>query len=328
MTASAATTRATTATTVLHEIDARGHHELDGEAVAAFRRDGVIVIRNLVEPDELEVLRTETSTLVEEAVDRAAAIAARPTGWDQHVDEHDLAYRVHRTTGRLVPFRQEYVIARSAACRRLLGHPFVVRSMQRMIGADVTPTWDSMVFKAAGRGAEIPWHRDDEFDPATRRAPVTNVDVYLDGSDESNGLWAIPGSHQWTRERAAVETARRNDATGFVADAAVVLPLRPGDALLHDIGVLHGSPAAESWLRRVLYFEFRSAPDIVGRTHDAAYCVAKQRMLHRVIAERAAHTGEPAAPYAPTWPEPLDAAAAERATGWRFPHEDYPPSVA
>lgn len=303
----------------LATFDATRHPELTEEAIAAFRRDGVLLVKGLVGAEELDGLRNDTVGLV----DHALAKAAPPPDELDRPDGDDLWFRAHRASGRTVPFRQEYVIARSAACRRLLAHPFLVRSMQRLMGPNVTPTWDSMVFKSEGAGAIIPWHRDDEFAPSLRHAPICNVDVYLDASDERNGLWAIPGSQHWTAEQSDAEVARRN-AGPFDTDGAVVLPMEPGDALLHDIGLLHGSPPAASWLRRVVYFEFRSAEDIIGRSHTAAYCTAKQRLWASLIAQRAGLDGVEPPTYAPTLPEPLGVIDPHwQPPTWRYRHDDF-----
>jgi ectoine hydroxylase-related dioxygenase (phytanoyl-CoA dioxygenase family) len=227
-----------------------------------------------------------------------------------------------------VPFRQEYVAARSAAVRHLLGHPLLARTVLRLQGHDATPTWDSMVFKADGAGAVVPWHRDDERQPHERAAPIFNVDIYLDESDETNALWAVPGSHHWSRERADEEVRRRNASAEFVSEGAVLVPMQPGDVLLHDIGVLHGSPASRSPLRRVVYFEFRSASDIIGQSHTAEYCTLKQAMWSRLLADRAATTGVSAPAYRPCVPVELDATVlATVPGGHRFAHEDHRPAA-
>ena len=301
-------------------------HEVWGEPtdgdLEAFRRDGVVVLRSVVAEDELEELRRETADLVDHALARAAL---EPTV--EVPDADDIWFRCG-PSGAVVPFRQEYVVARSAATRHLLGHPLIARTVLRLQGENATPTWDSMVFKAAGAGAVVPWHRDDERRPADRHAPIFNVDVYLDGSDETNGLWAIPGSHLWPREAADAEVARRNSAGSFVAEGAVVIPMQPGDVLLHDIGALHGSPPSTTPLRRVVYFEFRSATDIIGSSHTAEYCTLKQAMWSRLLTERSQRTGEPAPDYSPTVPVPLDAVDLERVVGHRFAHEDFRPGLA
>jgi phytanoyl-CoA hydroxylase len=292
------------------------------EDLDAFRRDGVLVLRGVVGNDELAGLCAETAEIVTAAMGGVGSdtVVEAP-------DADDVWFR-RGPDGAVVPFRQEYVAARSAAVRHLLGHPLLARTVVRLQGHDATPTWDSMVFKAAGAGAVVPWHRDDERQPDERAAPIFNVDIYLDESDETNALWAVPGSHHWPRERAADDVRRRNESADFVSDGAVLVPMQPGDVLLHDIGVLHGSPSSRSPLRRVVYFEFRSAADIVDRSHTAEYCTIKQAMWTRLLAARATETGVAAPEYAPALPVPVtDAVIAAAPGGHRFAHEDHRPAA-
>ena len=67
------------------------------------------------------------------------------------------------------------------------------------------------------------------------------------------------------------------------------IPVNPGDVLFHSILVLHGSPAAQSQLRRVLYYEFR--PGEVEREqgpHNPEYIPTKQKVLLSCLRQRAA----------------------------------------
>ena len=119
------------------------------------------------------------------------------------VPDPDFQYQRHPATGAEVPYRIEYVADKAPACRALLAHPFVLRSVEALQGPDFIPTWDSMVFKLAGAGAAIAWHRDAELDQCEPGRPIFNVDVYLDASDATNCMWAIPGSNQWSDAEAA-----------------------------------------------------------------------------------------------------------------------------
>jgi ectoine hydroxylase-related dioxygenase (phytanoyl-CoA dioxygenase family) len=295
-------------------VEAAGRSGLSEREAAAFRSAGALVVRGLLARAELEALCAETLPLVE----RAAA---------ERVRDPDYQYKRHEASGREVPFRVEYVVDKLPACRALLGHPFVLRSVETLQGRDFIPTWDSMVFKLAGAGAAIEWHRDAGTDQCDPGVPIFNVDFYLDGSDASNCLWAIPGSSRWSDARAERECARRNQG-GFRAEGAVPVPLAPGDALLHDILLVHGSPATESGLRRVLYYEFRPAAVEVRRgPHTPGYVPLKQRVLLACLRDRAAAPwarGEEPFAYRPSEafpPPPL--AADEPLATYRYPHHEH-----
>lgn len=54
---------------------------------------------------------------------------------------------------RGIPFRVEYPVDKSLACKRLMGHPFILKATEQLLGTkSFIPTWDSMVFK-------VFWHR-------------------------------------------------------------------------------------------------------------------------------------------------------------------------
>jgi ectoine hydroxylase-related dioxygenase (phytanoyl-CoA dioxygenase family) len=254
--------------------DASRSAALSPAEAAAFRAAGALIVRKLIGRDELDALREQTLALVV----RAAA---------ERIPDMDFQYKGH-PDGREVPFRVEYVVDKLPACRGLLGHPFVLRSVELLQGRDFIPTWDSMVFKLAGAGAAIEWHRDADSGQCESARPIFNVDFYLDGSDASNCLWAIPGSNHWSDAEAERVSAARN-AGGFSTEGACALPLEPGDALLHDILLVHGSPATRGGLRRVLYYEFRPAElELRLGPHTASYVPAKRRVLASCLRERAA----------------------------------------
>jgi ectoine hydroxylase-related dioxygenase (phytanoyl-CoA dioxygenase family) len=297
------------------EFDASRAEVIDDATAQAFRESGLLVLRRLLSPAELAALQRDTLGLVE----RAAAGRVRELDW---------LYRTHPETGREVPFRVEYVVDKTPSGKALLGHPFVLRSVEKLQGRDFLPTWDSLVFKLAGEGAAIEWHRDADRRCNLPGTPIFNVDFHLDPSDETNCVWALPGSSQWSEPEAAAELERRNRGGGFASDGAVSVPLEAGDALLHDILLVHGSPASRSGLRRVVYYEFRPArAELRLGPHVPAYIPAKQRVLLACLRHRAATPwahGETPFVYRPSAefaPPPL--AEGETLATYRYPHHEY-----
>jgi len=297
------------------ELDASRAEVIDDDAAEAFRESGLLVLRGLLRPPELAALRRDTLALVE----RAAATRLRELDW---------LYKTHPETGREVPFRVEYVVDKTASGRALLGHPFVLRSVEKLQGRDFLPTWDSLVFKLAGEGAAIEWHRDADRSCNLPGIPIFNVDFYLDPSDETNCVWALPGSNQWSDAEAAAEVGRRNRGGGFLSEGAVPVPVDAGDALLHDILLVHGSPASSSGLRRVVYYEFRPArAELSLGPHVPAYIPAKQRVLLACLRQRAAlpwARGETPFSYRPSADfAPPALAEGEALATYRYAHHEY-----
>jgi len=222
------------------------------------------------------------------------------------------------------------VIDKTAACKALLGHPFILRSAEKLQGRNFIPTWDSMVFKQEGAGAAIPWHRDAGTGHGADRCHIFNVDFYLDGSDLSNCLWGILGSNQWTAAEAEAAVKKLNAAPGSFStdDRCVPILMQPGDVIFHNILVLHGSPAAQSKLRRVVYYEFR--PGEIEREfgpHMREYIPIKQKVLLSCLRHRANASysrGEqpfvyqPSGEFTPPPPGPDEPLAT-----YRYPHEKF-----
>jgi ectoine hydroxylase-related dioxygenase (phytanoyl-CoA dioxygenase family) len=176
-----------------------------------------------------------------------------------------------------------YVIDKCDEMKALLGHPFILRSVEKLMGADLIPTWDSMVLKLPGEGIVVPWHRDAGLEQVGDK-PIFNVDFYMDAADEATCVWTIPGSHKWDDARVKEFTSR----DGFSTEGAVPALMQPGDVMFHDILVVHGSPANSSDnLRRVIYYEFRTAhiEHAIG-PHTPEYIPLKQEILYKCLEKR------------------------------------------
>ncbi len=219
--------------------------------VRGFAESGLFIIRNALSPEELHRLRCDTQEMVEEAVTNPMSEkdidAQRP-------DPRDICYGRHYITGEITPFRVNSLLDKSESVRHLFAHPLILQTVHDILGDNFLPTWDSMVFKTPGVGAEIPWHRDEQIDDYAHHN--FNVDIYLDDSDEENCVWGIPGSHLWPRAQAEQKVQELNSG-GFQRNGAVPVVMYAGDILLHDIHTLHGSAPTQGPLRRVIYFEYR-----------------------------------------------------------------------
>jgi ectoine hydroxylase-related dioxygenase (phytanoyl-CoA dioxygenase family) len=296
-------------------VDASQGACIDDIAAERFRRDGLLVLRNVIGADELAALQRETATLVERAV-------------GDHPDDPDYLYKIHEHTGASVPFRVEYVVDKLHATKALLGHPYLLRTVEKLQGPAFIPTWDSMVFKTAGAGAAIPWHRDGGLYANSvellARGRVFNVDIYLDRADIGSCVWALPGSNAWPEERADDVVESRN-ANGVDTTGAAPVLMEPGDVLLHNVLLLHGSKATEGPLRRVIYYEFRPVDiELDYGPHTPEYVAAKQHVVAAALRHRAAApygAGETAFSYGA-----LDGALAgweHDPETWRYPHESF-----
>lgn len=120
---------------------------------------------------------------------------------------------------------------------------------QAIIGPS-RPTAYAMVTKVPG-AAGVPWHRDRA---TVENSAIINLSIYLDKSTEENGcLEVVPGSHRLPGY-VDVEATR---AQGPV----VAVPAEPGDIVVHDVRLVHGSGDNENGpVRRSIIAEFAADP--------------------------------------------------------------------
>jgi ectoine hydroxylase-related dioxygenase (phytanoyl-CoA dioxygenase family) len=266
-------------------------------------------MRELLSPGELRALRLETALLIKQA-QRGAATA-------------DVFFK-----GK-TPWRIEYMVDKLQSCRCLLGHPRLLRMVRALQGPSFIPTWDSMVFKLPGAARGHPWHRDASTYTSAdvdKDAAAVDVGVYLDDSDERNGLWVVPASHRWRAERAAAVAERLSERPGWSpGEIAHPVPVRAGDAIFHNTLTLHGSAPYTTRLRRVVYLEFRQlqAERKFG-PHTREYHFYKERTLWACIATRSLRRGrsEPVFRYRPDLVG--DSGNSDNRLGtFRFAHKDF-----
>jgi hypothetical protein len=254
--------------------------------VDAFRREGFLRLRQVIDADLLGQLRRDTEELID---------AAHP--------QPDYEYGDGPGSRTPVLRRVEYVVDKLPSCRRLLAHPTLLALVEQLQGPDTIPTWDSMVVKMPGDGVVVPWHRDDSEHKVVDDVPIFNIDVYLDDTDDHTALWALPCSHAWSDHDAWTEAFRRMEHDAFLSEGARRIPMRAGDVLLHDIRLVHGSPPSEGGaLRRVVYLEFRPvATERAVGPHDERYVERKRAVLAACTRNTPTEPGELRVPHDEYW---------------------------
>lgn len=284
------------------------------EDIRAFRRDGVLILRNVLTPAELRVVDEAATALVD---------------WAWETGTHpDVVWTDHPGRPGAVPTRIEYPMDKSGPVLSLAGHPVLLGVVEALVGPNFIPTWDSMVFKVEQGAPGLDWHRDGEmYDrpvAVTGCGRVVDVGIYLDPAPPHNCVWAVPGSNYWNDEKAAETTARLN-AHGWCTDGGVPAVMAPGDVLLHNILTLHGAPPTIGSRRRVIYFEYRPAElEYHSGPHDRAYIGLKQKVLHAALnARRHADESQDEDPFVY---QPADAMRLwddTPLTTLRFPHRQF-----
>jgi hypothetical protein len=241
------------------------------EQVEAYRRDGVLLVRNVISGDELDRLRKAADDITAAAALHGMAMDQERgpiqlqddhgfTEW-QEFDENLFLYAKGRR-GERVFRRAEGMFARDAIFGLISASPRLRSIVETNVGEPVIAANDSLVVKMPNAGAAVPWHRDPTGDLLLESIGDASsdftCDIYIDQSTLQNGcLWALPGSHRKGGPEAPA------DPLDFDVPGARALEAQPGDLLLHSTGVLHGSPTNTSdSMRRTFYLHYRPPAEL------------------------------------------------------------------
>ena len=247
---------------------------LSQEQVEFFDENGYLVLRQLITGELLERLQAAGDTWIAQG----EGLRARERAGDNlsPADQdlvRDLVF-AKRSAGEVF-FRVNYLHNKQeGASLELLGSPQVLGVAESLCGENFVPAYESMVFKKAGDGEKIPWHQDAVH---TRKHRVFNFDLYLDESKAGNGaLRIVPKSQKIIQDSCNVAIEHGWDLPGVIQ-----VELEPGDVLLHDVMVLHGSERTlGKALRRTIYYEFRSAEMILEEgPWDADFIEQRMRLV-------------------------------------------------
>jgi ectoine hydroxylase-related dioxygenase (phytanoyl-CoA dioxygenase family) len=236
----------TTYRTGLSSSVTRTPYHLTAEQIQFFDEQGYLILRNWIPQDLLQRLQEAGNAWIEQGL--------RSTPDDPHHQDYRFATRQQKQ----VMFRVDYVHNKGqAASLELLGSPAVLAVAESLCGPNFVPTYESMVFKQIEDGEAIPWHQD-AVHPRGHR--IFNFDLYLDSSKAEGGaLRVIPRSQQHKQDICTLASDY-----GWNPPGVITVEMEPGDVLLHDVMVVHGSPQVEgNALRRTIYYEFRAAEEIL-----------------------------------------------------------------
>ncbi len=224
----------------------RTAYHLTEEQVRFFDENGYLVLRQWIPQDILQKLQAAGAAWIN------AGLQAEEN--DPHYKDYMFGQRPH---GRVM-FRVNYLHNKGqAASLELLGCPQVLAVAESLCGPNFVPTYESMVFKQQGDGEAIPWHQDAVHQ---RKYRIFNYDLYLDHSRADAGaLRVLPRSQQGKQDICAL-----NKEWGWNHPDVQIVEMEPGDVLLHDVMIVHGSEQVEGKdLRRTIYYEFRAAEEIL-----------------------------------------------------------------
>lgn len=224
---------------------------LSPSQIAAYQRDGVIVVPDVFSAVEIAELRRVTDGFVA----RAAKIAANDDIYDLEDSHSAREPRVRRIK---TPHAWDDAYFRASR------HPGIVAILKDLWG---TVRFDTgkLNMKSAGYGAPIEWHQDWAFYPHTND-DLAAVGIMIDDMTEENGpMLVVPGSH-----RGAILDHHGPDGRFCGAidpqdpalDISGAVPClgKAGSVTVHHVRAVHGSATNLSGAeRRFLLYQYRAA---------------------------------------------------------------------
>ncbi|MEU8151924.1 phytanoyl-CoA dioxygenase family protein [Nonomuraea sp. NPDC048901] len=240
----------------------------------SFDENGFLVLHEVLGSDELREIRQAADELCALDGDRI------PEDWREDYRYGALVGAAVNTGSMLC--RLEYPLAKDRRFLAMVANPAILAVAADLHQDEVVLTWEDMVVKTPGSGEPVPFHQDDLFQ--SRASRVFSIGVYLDDSTR-DPLLVYPGTHQ-------LGPLSESQVEAWVAAAKeppLRVPVSAGDAIVHNVRMIHGSSANTSTLRRVVYLEFRT-PDQVryDSPWDEWWLERRLSIVPAAIRERAA----------------------------------------
>jgi ectoine hydroxylase-related dioxygenase (phytanoyl-CoA dioxygenase family) len=223
---------------------------LTPEQVQAYRRDGYLVVENVLSARQLDTLHKVIDTLVQ---------ASREVTDHNHI--YDLEPNHSADEPRVRRIKEPHNV--HPAFREIAFSPKIAEILTPLIGttSGIRYQTGKLNMKSAGYGAAVEWHQDWAFYPHTND-DLLAIGLYLDDCGPDNGpLMVIPGSHTWPiadHHADGVFCGAIDPTTaGIDFSKAVMLTGKAGSMTIHHVRAVHGSALNTSNRpRRLLLFQY------------------------------------------------------------------------
>jgi len=244
---------------------------LDEAERSVYTRQGYLLRRDVLRPDEIRALQSAAEEVVASVVARARAGEGSreftlPGGHRFQFAQQSLIQWEWREGSGEVRLL-EPVTHLDPRLEALWSDPRLSEPMKDFLGvAAVCPFTSKLNLKRPREGSEYPWHQDYPYwyvrTPAHAHE-IVNAMILLDDAASDNGaLSVLPGSH-----RNGPAPRDRAEASQFLADAAridetrsVQVEARAGSVLFFPALLLHrSSPNASERERRALLLSYQPA---------------------------------------------------------------------
>ncbi len=223
-----------------------------GSLSNAYRRDGFVVVPDLLGPQTLRELRE----IIAELVAAAGKV-------DTHTAVYDLEPGHTPAEPRVRRIKQPHKV--HPAFDAVVRSGPVMEVLTELLGPDLRLQGSKLNMKAARYGSPVEWHQDWAFYPHSNDDMLA-IGVMLDDMDLENGpLMVVPGSHKGPIWNHHGEDGRfcglvNPDDIAAEAASAVALTGRAGSMSFHHVRALHGSALNTSdRSRNLLLYEVAAA---------------------------------------------------------------------
>lgn len=229
---------------------------LSDEQVQRFREDGYAIARGVFSDAEILEVRAACDELVRRALDFQDDTFVGVTFFNIHRNANPFARDIQNAT--VIPGqirRVTYPYALSPTLDRYRTHPKLLRTVATILGPDLKQIVNQVNFNPPGSGQGWGWHQDYRF----RKAGIPNlVQDFVQTifaidlcSPFTGGLRLVPKSHNLGDLK--LDLDNENAESFFDASKAVSPELAPGDVILFNSHVIHGSTANKSPNQRRVY---------------------------------------------------------------------------
>jgi phytanoyl-CoA hydroxylase len=206
---------------------------LAAEQIDFFTLNGYLAVGQLLEPSELELLRSEYDAEFERAIkanDCRNLSSDKTSGGGQTAPSH--LYQITQLCERNIHFR------------RLLYSTRLLDIIESVMGPNIILFEDQALWKPAFTGGRVFWHQDNAY---WRCTPANLVSCWLTLDDvvrENGAMQVIPGSHLRPHHH------NEADQKGVLLESllspedenlAVVVELPAGGCMLHHCRTLHAT---------------------------------------------------------------------------------------
>lgn len=205
---------------------------LTPDQVDHYRREGYLVVHDVLDAGELAALRAAVDELV-----------AGARGVTDHTDLYDLEDTHTPDAPRVRRLKLPHLHHRAFA--DVIRSPKVLSLMTPLLGPSVRMHTSKLNLKSAGYGAAVEWHQDWAFYPHTND-DVLAVGVLLDDFEPDNGaMMVMPGTHRgpiYDHHHGGVFVGAM-DPTRIDLDLAraTTVLAKAGSITLHHARLVHGS---------------------------------------------------------------------------------------